>query len=149
MRSRSASFRRRQDLLLDEGRSSEHHRASDATPTDDRTRGLARVLAVAGDRHVPALPEQRCKSNGKLYRSEPCCFLCLGGRFDHDNRGRHGSGHSHSHGAGSSHDGGPSDNSRSPSGTDDHNNSTTRHDATGADWERSGLAESVGPTRRL
>jgi hypothetical protein len=146
VRSRRASFRRRHDLLLDEGRSSEHHRAPDATPTDDRTRGHTRVLAVAGDRHVPALPEQRCNPNSKLYRSEPCCFLRLNGRFDHDNRGRHGSGHS----PGSGHNGGPSDNNRSATGTDHHNNNpATRHHDSGTDRQRHNLAESVGPPRRL
>ena len=146
MRSRRASFRRSHDLLLDEGRSSEHHRAPDATPTDDRTRGHTRVLAVAGDRYVPALPEQRCNPNSKLYRSEPCCFLRLNGRFDHDNRGRHGSGHS----PGSGHNGGPSDNNRSATGTDHHNNNpATRHHDSGTDRQRHNLAESVGPPRRL
>ena len=142
MRKRRASSVRLQDLLLDEGCSSEHHRSPDATPTADCTRCHARVFAVAGDRHVPALAEQRCISNSKLYRSEPRCCLCLDRRLDHDNRGRHGSGHS----PGSSHNGGPFDNSRSAPGTDHHhnNNPATCHATTGADRQCRCLAESVG-----
>ena len=141
MRSRRASFVRLQDLLLYEGCSSEHHRSPDATPTADCSRRYARVFAVVGDRHVPALPEQRCNPNGKLYGSEPRCCLCLDRRFDHDDCGRHG--------PGSSHHGGPSDNNRPAPGSDHHNHSATRHDSTGTDRERHGLTESLGPRRRL
>ena len=89
MRSRRAFFDRRQDLLLDEGRSSEHHRAPDATPTDDCSHRHARVFAVAGDRHASGFSEQQRDRSGIFFGFKPRgCRCSVNARHDDYNGGR-------------------------------------------------------------
>ncbi len=84
MRTRSASFGRCRDLLLNEGHRSERHRASDAATTDGCPHRHARVFAVAGARHVAGIDGERCLRNGKhVVGVEPRCCGSSNSRCNH------------------------------------------------------------------